>query len=114
MGGGVVDTTACGLMWKVQLKRDQREAGAGNPAEVSLSPAAAAVQQQLDESLAAAAAVPPAADRAVVGAWQCEYCASRDMFCHRPGPGGMGTLCNGMVNWGVAGAENVKDLFAGG
>lgn len=33
-------------------------------------------------------------EQAVSGAWQCQQCGTSDSFCHRPGPGGMGTLCN--------------------
>lgn len=44
--------------------------------------------------------------------WRCQHCSSRDMFCHRPGPGGVGTLCNGMVSSkrGVWGERAVGSL----
>lgn len=34
------------------------------------------------------------AEQGTSGAWQCQHCGTFDGFCHRPGPGGMGTLCN--------------------
>lgn len=94
----MVNAAACGLKWKDQLRREERAAAlaAESALDTDVAVAAAAVQKRLDESLAAAASR-PAVDRAVSGAWQCEHCGSQDMFCHRPGPSGMGTLCNGMV-----------------
>ncbi|GAB0498629.1 hypothetical protein MMPV_009975 [Pyropia vietnamensis] len=86
---------ACGLKWKDQLKRDQREAAlaAKSAMETDVAVAAAAVQKQVDDSLAAAASQ-PSVRQAVTGVWECEHCGSGDMFCHRPGPSGKGTLCN--------------------
>eukprot|EP00170_Pyropia_yezoensis_P006891 contig_28141_g6913 len=96
-GPGGVGTlcNTCGLKWKDQLRREERAAAlaAESALDTDVAVAAAAVQKRLDESLAAAASR-PAVDRAVSGAWQCEHCGSQDMFCHRPGPSGMGTLCN--------------------
>lgn len=104
-----IEAAACGLKWKDQLKRAQREAVlvAESALDTDVAVAAAAVQKQVDDSLAAAASQ-PTVRQAVTGVWECEHCASRDMFCHRPGPSGKGTLCNGMdgrrrAGWGVEG-----------
>lgn len=110
-------SAACGLRWKDQRKREAREAAlaAESALDTNVAVAAAAVQQQLDETSAAAAAAAAlyAPERGAGKPWQCQHCASRDMFCHRPGPGGMGTLCNGMVCWRVRGRVVVEGLGSG-
>lgn len=99
-GGCVIlDAAACGLRWKDQLKREKRQAARAAEAalDTDVAVAAAAVQKQLDDAAAAAATAQVAPERGATEPWQCQHCSSRDMFCHRPGPGGMGTLCNGTL-----------------
>lgn len=98
-GYGALGAAACGLRWKDQLKREKKAAAlaAESALDTDVAVAAAAVQQQLDEVSAAAATVQVAPEREAGEPWQCQHCATRNSFCHRPGPNGMGTLCNGML-----------------
>lgn len=98
-GYGALGAAACGLRWKDQLKREKKTAAlaAESALDTDVAVAAAAVQQQLDEVSAAAATVQVAPEREAGEPWQCQHCATRNSFCHRPGPNGMGTLCNGML-----------------
>lgn len=55
------------------------------------------------DAAAAAGTAQEVVEQAVSGAWQCQQCGTSDSFCHRPGPGGMGTLCNSTSAGGAYG-----------
>lgn len=99
-----VGATDCGLRWRDQQFREELAAAADGGAAQEAAAAAA---------LMAAAAPPPVApspqvpDRRPKAPWQCQRCARTVTPCHRPGPDGKGTLCNGMFAKGDVGEGGI-------
>lgn len=79
---GAFGTAVCGLTWTDEQVREQLgdTSDGGTPMETDAAAADGAAQEDVEQGTS--------------GAWQCHHCGTFDGFCHRPGPGGVGTLCN--------------------
>lgn len=55
-----------------------------------------------------------AAEQGGPGVWKCQQCGTSNSFCHRPGPGGMGTLCNSASVEGACGEGSIGREVSGG
>lgn len=57
--------------------------------------------------------LPRERQRKAKASWRCQRCWTSVTPCHRPGPAGKATLCNGMFG-GDGGAEGRTGYWAGG
>lgn len=119
---------ACGIRWRDEQLREEAAAFAAAPAGDASAASSAADDAYVQAGGggwggqragaaglggAVATALGPAIERqrglprgraslrGATGSWRCQRCLKCVTPCHRPGPGGKGTLCNGTCAGGM-------------
>lgn len=85
----------CGMNWRHQLLREEMAAEvAANESRAPAVAAAAAAPAVVAEPVVEVP-TPRSSQRKAKPPWNCQRCGTSTTPCHRPGPAGRATLCNG-------------------
>lgn len=85
----------CGMSWRHQLLREEMAAeAAANESGAPAAAAAAAAPADVADPVVEVP-TPRSSQRKAKPPWHCQRCGTSTTPCHRPGPAGRATLCNG-------------------
>lgn len=85
----------CGMSWRHQLLREEMAAeAAANESRAPAAAAAAAAPADVADPVVEVP-TPRSSQRKAKPPWNCQRCGTSTTPCHRPGPAGRATLCNG-------------------